>query len=89
MSRCFHNGASEHEQQLFEVGIQFSAWNSEDDVLNLQTRELSAQRMNEIQSAISREVRDVRMSTMDIPSHVATHAPQQIKLQAALRKQLN
>ena len=25
---AFHNGAREHKQQIFKVGIQFSAWSS-------------------------------------------------------------
>ena len=77
----FHNGAREHEQQLFEAGIQFSAWNSGGDVLNLHTRELSVQRMIAIRFATSRE-----MSTMKIPPHVATHVPQQTELQAATQE---
>ena len=70
---AFHNGAREHEQQMFEAEIRFSAWSSGGDVLNSHTRELLAQRMNEARSATFREMRAVRMSTIDISLHAVTH----------------
>ena len=62
-----------------EAGIQFSAW-------NLHTRELTAQRMNELPSAISREMRDVRMSKIDVPLHAVTHVSQQPEPWTALQE---
>ena len=83
---AFRNGTREHEQQMFETGIKFSAGIPGRDVMNLYTREVLAPRMNEARSTIAREMRAVRMSTIDIPLHVVTQVLQLAGQQAATRE---
>ena len=68
---------------MFEAGIHFSAWSCEDGVLNLHTRELSAEWINEVRSEISRDMRAARMSTMDTPLHSVRHILQQAQQRTA------
>ena len=82
---ALHNGTREHEQQIFKARIQFSSWSTRGDISNLNTREVSAQRMNKAQSAIAREMETVKMSTIDFPRHAVTQVLQSVEQRESTR----
>ena len=69
----FQKKTREHEQQILKAWKQCSTRNSEGDVSSLHAKEVSAQRMSEVRSAIVWEMEAVRISTINIPHRDIAH----------------